>query len=37
MQKEKEGGGSQTASKRFDEVEAYKKRLKYWDYIRNGL
>jgi hypothetical protein len=31
------GTGVTGSGKRFDEVECYKKRLQYWDYIRNGI
>jgi hypothetical protein len=31
------GIGVVAHGKRFDEIECYKKRLQYWDYIRNGL
>jgi hypothetical protein len=31
------GGVTGANNKRFDEVECYKKRLQYWDYIRNGI
>ena len=34
-----EDGSSQGTAegKKFDEVECYRKRLQYWDYIRNGI
>ena len=29
--------GTLAQGKKYDEVECYKKRLQYWDYIRNGI
>ena len=37
MKAVEEGSGGGTGLRRFDEVECYKKRLQYWDYIINGL
>lgn len=41
MKSVEEGRGAGTGvianGKRYDEVECYKKRLQYWDYIRNGI